>query len=227
MLFGDTASGPGAPGERVGHASAQGPRPSQQDAAAIAGDRFAVFDGLGGHTGGAEAAASAAEMFAATSDRSFADAVAACSDAVRKVQASDVRLRSAATTIAAVQVEARRLMLAWAGDSRVYLYRSRRRRGERLVQLTEDHNHDRHVLARCLGYGNVPPALGEVTRNKGDIVVLTTDGLHEFLPEGAMEKLIAANKKSGAQAVADALLTAALAFPTEDNATVLVVDCGA
>lgn len=212
----------------IGHATTQGPRDYQEDAAAVSFDRVAVFDGLGGHGGGDRASQAAAKTFAEQGPEVLLRAaVELAHTSVLAVQRNTAH-REAATTVAAARVTSAKIEVCWAGDSRVYVYRRRRPRGSRLVLLTKDHNYGRHVLARCLGTKRTSTAeIGEVRRNKGDVLILSTDGLHEYLYLRDMEAVIAENLSKGPQAVADALVAAARAFPTQDNATVLVVRCDA
>lgn len=182
----------------IGFASVQGTRARQEDAGAVCRTRLAVFDGLGGHGGGDQAALAAAKVFADPQWRSLEETLRMANWAVLDVrrQASAWE-RAAATTVAAVEFSKqggwsvrnglgkgseRHLTVAWAGDSRVYLLRATKPAGERLVQLTRDH-HNGDTLTACLDGGSSAFQTAVVPTSQGDLVVLTTDGLHHLVPD--------------------------------------------
>jgi protein phosphatase len=126
--------------------------------------------------------------------------------------------------------------VASVGDSRVYLVRE-----GTSYQLTDDHtwvnarvregvltaeqaaNHSlRHVLDRALG---TRPSVEVDIRpdeflEEGDVLVMCTDGLYGVVPD---EEIAAIVSQSGAQAAAQRLVEVALAAPTHDNVSVVVL----
>lgn len=221
-------NGPYAPGLRVGYGSNNGSRPHQQDAAAAIGRRFAVFDGLGGHTDGEVAASIAAAAFRDTADQTFEAGIKRCHAVVlngrrNRDSSSYTDETGGFTTLAAVEVQETSYKLAWCGDSRVYVFRRRNRLGSRIEQVTKDHRFGRHRLAACLGYSDCESETKEVGRQLADILILATDGLFEFID---LEAVVEVYKNKPAQALADALLATVSANKTEDNATVIVVKVG-
>lgn len=207
-----------------GFAMVQGPRPRIEDAAAIIDSRFAVFDGIGGHGDGDQASMLAAGEFVRGS-QDLLDLRQTLFKGHWKIIEDIDKKSKAGTTAAAIQIERHKVRLIWSGDSRIYLYRPRLR-GEtaRLAQLTKDHGvPDRpEVVTQALG-ARLDPSEGEVTRRPGDVFLLTTDGVHDFVSEWQILAILESARTASPQAAAAALVAAALERGTTDNATALVV----
>jgi protein phosphatase len=125
-------------------------------------------------------------------------------------------LRGMATTLTAIAISDGQLAAAHVGDSRLYLVR-----GGRALQLTKDHRSGKVMLTRSVGRELIV-AIDKITRplDGGDVLVLCTDGLHNFIADGDIARLV-----SGAEpeAACQALVAAALAAGADDNLTVGVV----
>jgi serine/threonine protein phosphatase PrpC len=124
------------------------------------------------------------------------------------------------TTCTVLVLQGRGWTVAHLGDTRAW-----RLQGSRLQALTEDHAVDhpdlRHQLTRALGLDDalhVDYAQGELAA--GDLFVLTSDGVHGVLDAGRMAQLAAAGD---AQQACVALVDAALAAGSRDNASAVVV----
>ncbi len=124
-------------------------------------------------------------------------------------------------TLAVAVLKARTAHLFHVGDSRIF-----RVAGESLEPLTEDHRvvlSGRSYLGRAMGMAaDVALDYRPVTLGEGDILVLSTDGVHEHLPPRAVARLI---REGGddLDAVARRIVEAALESGGEDNLTVQVV----
>lgn len=136
--------------------------------------------------------------------------------------AAQNRRRDAAalSTLSALVVEGQGYTVAHVGDTRVW-----RVAGDRIEQLTQDHAFPqpdlRHRLTRALGLDDVLPldfVQGEV--RIGDCFVLTSDGVHGRLKA---PQLAALALDGTAEAAARAIVAAALAAGSRDNATALVL----
>lgn len=109
-----------------------------------------------------------------------------------------------------------------AGDSRIYLLR-----GKDMQQLTRDHrthlSRDREVLSRAFG---IDPALEVDYKSKlllaGDILLFSTDGIHDFLRDRDIQKIILAHEDNLDKA-ARALAKAAFDAESGDNLSCQIV----
>jgi protein phosphatase len=125
-------------------------------------------------------------------------------------------LRGMATTLTAVAISNGQLAAAHVGDSRLYLVR-----GGRALQLTKDHRSGKVMLTRSVGRELIV-AIDKIVRplEAGDVLVLCTDGLHNFVGDGDIARLVSAVDPEGA---CRALVDAALAAGADDNLTVAVI----
>ena len=120
------------------------------------------------------------------------------------------------------------------GDSRLYLLRN-----GILTQVTEDQtlarflleegeinteqlptHYSRHVMDQCVGCGYAEPETGCLNLLAGDLLVLSTDGLHGQIPENTLHSIL--NTDNNLEIKANALVKAALDAGGEDNITVVM-----
>jgi serine/threonine protein phosphatase PrpC len=127
---------------------------------------------------------------------------------------------TALATLTALVLRGQSWTLAHVGDTRAYLIRA----GE-CRRLTHDHTFDhpdlRSQLTRAVGLDDavhVDYLQGDL--HLGDVFVLVSDGVHGRLAAARIAELAA---HGSAQHASDALVQAALAAGTPDNATALVV----
>jgi protein phosphatase len=161
----------------------------------------------------------------------------------RAVQLANQRILDAAltavgyagmgTTIVAALVRGNRLTVCHAGDSRLYLYD-----GRALLQITQDDSwiaamardpdvdrallgsHPmRHALTNAVGAGSTEVHVTEKPVADGDVMLLTTDGVHGVLSDGQMAELLG---EGDVAAAAANLVTAAVAAGSRDDCTAVV-----
>ncbi len=206
-----------------------------------------VADGIGGHAHGEVASAVAVDAMldAVTSmqARATQEPQAAFEDGVRRAQEQilAVALRKGlqlrpGTTLTMAYVDWPTMYVVHAGDSRCYLFRH----GE-MRQLTED-----HTMAAGLVAAGLSPEHANVTRSKnilvnavgggtedlqvdfsqhqlqrGDRVLLCTDGVHDTLRDGQIQAIVdgAADFR---QATSD-LVSASLTAGGTDNVTAVIL----
>jgi PPM family protein phosphatase len=139
------------------------------------------------------------------------------------------------TTVVCALVSGGRLTVAHVGDSRLYLSND-----HALVQLTEDDS----WMAAVLGSGNgksAPPAARHVLTNVlgarpdtlihllerelagNETLLLCSDGLHGSVPHDTLRDMMLSNQDL--PALAQALISTALARGSRDNITALLVRC--
>ncbi|HIQ15036.1 MAG TPA: bifunctional protein-serine/threonine kinase/phosphatase, partial [Leucothrix sp.] len=129
------------------------------------------------------------------------------------------------TTFSAVVIKSQTAHLFHVGDSRIY-----RLRGSDLVQLTRDHRvwitNDRDYLSRAMGIDTHLEIDYRATAvQEGDIYLLTTDGIHDFVGNKEIQEIIETHKDDP-QKASDNLVKAATANECDDNisAQILCVD---
>ena len=164
---------------------------------------------------------------------------AAIVDANERISArslAEPRLLGMGTTLTSALMRDGVMLLGHVGDSRAYLLHE----GE-LRQLTDDHSWvgrdgapgeitaaeaavhpHRSVITKALGTdGEVEPDILEVPLVPGDRLMLCSDGLSGMVSDDTIQELL--RLPDPPQAVADALIAAALKGGGEDNVTVVVV----
>ena len=143
-------------------------------------------------------------------------------------------LEGMASTLVGVLLRDRVAHWVHVGDSRLYLLRNRN-----LTQVTEDQtlarflleegeitaeqlstHYSRHVMDQCVGCGHAEPETGRLKLLAGDLLVLSTDGLHGQIPENKLNSIL--NTDSSLETKARALVKAALDAGGKDNITVVM-----
>ncbi len=128
------------------------------------------------------------------------------------------------TTFSSVIVKSRTAHFFHVGDSRVYRMHSI---DGKLVldQLTHDHtaviDDNRAILSRAIGMDNrLHLDYGKIPVAEGDVLLLTSDGVHDFL---SAEQLIAIMSAAAtAEIASNELVAAALANGSDDNVSAVV-----
>lgn len=220
-------------------------RDLNEDSAFLGPHLALVADGVGGAAAGEIASATTAYAVSRGIGRGVDPLLALdaglrrAADLLTRASAADAAFAGLATTLTAVATDGRRVALAHAGDSRAYLVRA-----GGLTRLTRDHTYVqqlvddgfltieaverhpwRHVVTRSVRAGQVDdderPEFLELSLAPGDRLVLGTDGLTDHLADGTLAEIAASGTPAEA---AQALVEAAFAQGSTDNATCLVVD---
>lgn len=206
---------------------------------------FVIADGVGGRPGGARASRVTTETFVEVlrnappsrrlEETTLHDAVVRVNDAVLRVGAAEEDVRGLASTLSAVVVGEGNAKVVHVGDSRVY-----RLSNGSIEQLTRDHTvaaemeaegvrstigrRFQSMLSRAIGSAEtVNPDVREVTLASGDALLLVTDGVTKTLAVDELRSLASEVETSGARAMCDRILRAAIAKEAKDNVTVAVV----
>jgi len=220
--------------------------PASRQQARTYGYLFVVADGVGGLDLGEVASATAVsvmtEQFAKAQPgamlislipRLIQQANAAVHD--RRLE-PEYRGKSMATTLVACALRYDQAVISHVGDSRCYLVRNGQTR-----QITQDHTlvneqrkmgllsasdipsaDSRHVLIRSLGPEMfVSPDTTALTLLPGDVLVLSTDGLHDEMGEAEIASIV--SQKKDATHLARELVGRAVEIDGGDNTTAQVI----
>ncbi len=200
---------------------------------------LAVADGMGGHAAGdraAELACQGLQAFDADSreiEQQLRELVSKANRAILDAARRDTSLDGMGTTLTATFIESRTAHWVHAGDSRLSLLRD-----HTLARVTNDHSYPglmlqsgelspeearthplRNLLLNCLGRSELELDAGTVNLERGDLLLLSTDGLHDWIPEAAIVEVL--ESRSGLEEKLEVLLQAALAAGGRDDITVV------
>ena len=219
-------------------------RKGNEDSYLLQAPVYAVADGMGGHTAGDVASATAVDVIAdglraeaPAGGAALADLVTRANEAIFEKARSDPALRGMGTTCTLLMIDGDVAHIAHVGDSRAYLLRD-----GSLRQLTEDHtlvermvregrlsaeeavNHpQRSIITRALGVdARVQVDVLEERLSVGDRILLTSDGLTSMVDPAEIETVL--REGEDPQSAAERLVEMANAAGGEDNVTVLVLD---
>lgn len=118
-------------------------------------------------------------------------------------------------TFSGLVIKSRTAYFFHAGDSRLYLLRNRK-----LTQLTRDHTVNigggKNILARAVGMDNVLQIdFGKSPLKDNDILLLTTDGVHDFVEMELLRKIL--NSSLSPQKICDTLIQESIESNSDDN----------
>jgi protein phosphatase len=220
--------------------------PASRHQARTHGYLFAVADGVGGLDLGEVASATAISVLTEEFARAQAGAML-ISLLPRLIQQANAAVHDCtlapehrgmkmATTLVACALRYDQAIISHVGDSRCYLVR-----GGKARQITQDHtwineqrrmglisagemaeSESRHVLIRSLGPEMfVAPDTTALTLQPGDVLVLSTDGLHDEMSDVAIAAIASQNKN--VDEIARELVTRAVEIDGNDNVSAQVI----
>lgn len=220
--------------------------PASRQQARSHGYLFVVADGVGGMDLGEVASGTAVSvltdefakappgsMLISLLPRIIQRANVAVHDCTHKPQHNGNKM---ATTLVACALRYDQAVVSHVGDSRCYLVRNGQAR-----QITQDHtlvneqrrmglisqddiatSDSRHVLIRSVGPEMfVSPDTTAVTLQPGDVLVLSTDGLHDEMREPEIASIV--SQKKDAALIAKELVARAVEIDGGDNTTAQVI----
>jgi protein phosphatase len=203
---------------------------------------IAVADGAGGTPAGEEASGvviARLNDFQPDSQNPEANLVRLMQEADQKIFGAvekEPDLKGMGSTLTAAFIRGERLFWAHVGDSRLYLFR-----GDELTQITEDDtmagflltegeisreearvHPGRNFLFDFIGSGEFEEETGSLNLRKDDLLLLTTDGLHDRVPEEALVSILRSNSELDKKL--HALVSTALGMSGKDDLTVVGVE---
>ncbi len=127
------------------------------------------------------------------------------------------------TTFSCVIIKSNTAHLFHIGDSRIYLYRD-----GKLTQLTRDHQRvafgKQRILTRALGMDDHAEIdYQSQALQKNDVLLLTTDGIHEFLSDTELHNLISNSGNQSTEQLSQSICQSALNAGSTDNTSCLVM----
>ena len=202
---------------------------------------WAVADGMGGHEGGEWASAKLVEELNALDlPDDFDAACEAVAEAIRSANRAILveagrRGKQMGSTIVVLLAHGQRQAALWVGDSRAY-----RLRDGALDLLTRDHTQVQdmvergilsaedaighpmgHILSRAVGVREevqVDRIVGDI--QPGDVFLLCSDGLHGYVEETEIARLLA---RGSPERASEELVDLTLANGAPDNVTVVAI----
>ncbi|MDD2473505.1 MAG: protein phosphatase 2C domain-containing protein [Methanoculleus sp.] len=201
---------------------------------------FAVADGLGGHACGDVASRTAVTVLAEVARKNLPDieppeliihAYNLINATIREYN-HERRLDAGTTLSVAIVGESGRCWIGTVGDSRTHVITPSsvwHTRDQSYVQSLVDsgvitpseamHHPRKNILTQALGLdARVQVDLDRVEL-AGAVLVISSDGLHDYVPESAIQKIVLANEPGTAYRQ---LLAAARDAASTDNSTVIV-----
>lgn len=174
---------------------------------------LALADGMGGYGGGEVASETAVktaiEVFSsdgfANPRRSMDRAFQLANERIVNMQRNDPRLAQMGTTMVLATIVGNKVLVGHVGDSRACLFRDKY-----LMRLTTDHlvvverenaldngvksnpqfRGKANVLSRYIGGPPPRPDYMEIDGEPGDIVLLASDGITEYVLENRLSKIV-------------------------------------
>ena len=204
---------------------------------------LAVADGLGGMVGGKRAAEMAKECLnnfnpkVQAVEAHIEELMQEANRRIMETVQKEPDLEGMGTTMTAACLRNGTACWAHVGDSRLYLFR-----GDELRQITEDdtmagflfsegeltkeearvHPGNKFVFQCIGGSGEFEADTGNFKIQAGDLLLFSTDGLHDEVPEEEIVSALKSDKDLAKKT--DDLLSAALAAGGKDNIAVVMVE---
>ncbi|WP_372683419.1 PP2C family serine/threonine-protein phosphatase [Desulfosarcina sp.] len=202
---------------------------------------LAVADGLGGNVSGGYAADCIIDHLAALDQVETGNELAALVTLVKAMdghlvsqQEAQAALAGTGSTMVCVLLRDNTAYWIHVGDSRLYLFRD-----GRLTQITEDQTLARFlvgegelalkdaathysidVMDQFVGCGYAIPETGSFSSRGGDLLALTTDGLHKSLTPQLLATIL--GNREAIDQKAERLIQAALKTGGRDNMTIVL-----
>lgn len=202
-----------------------------------------VADGMGGHASGEVASRLIADTFAESSTPArpeaavLAQLLLSAHHRIVGSAAAEPANRGMGSTAVAVAANSECFAASWVGDSRLYRWRP----GVGLRQISRDHSYldwlisqgqvsveqarthpQRNVVTQCLGLGDPQPDQLVGQWQRGDRLLLCSDGLTDELEDDEITEIL--TRHGDLAAARAALIEAALTGGGRDNISVVLLE---
>jgi protein phosphatase len=196
-----------------------------------------IADGMGGHAAGEVAAQLAVDSFRGFIPRGPGDLCRQIEEAhneILKQSLSNFALGGMGTTLTALFISDRAAFWAHVGDTRIYHLHK-----ESLTRITDDHTipgtllkraeitreqarlHPYgNILTRCAGCERHEPDSGAFDLAKGDLVLLSSDGLHDLMSDEEIAAILSVDSSLGKKL--DRMISRCLEAGGRDNITAVL-----
>ncbi len=129
------------------------------------------------------------------------------------------------TTFSAVVFKSTTAHIFHIGDSRIYRYRTSNNKSD-FECLTKDHrvwiSEDKNYLSRAMGIDfHLDIDYRTVTIERGDLFIMTTDGVHDYLSDGVIKTHF--ESTASIEVIADEVIKHALDAGSHDNVTCQII----
>lgn len=212
---------------------------------------FALADGMGGHKAGEVAAKCAIktitdrflpdigskELDLELLKKSLYEAIKLSNSKIYEMSKSHPSLQGMGTTLCTLYLSTNSALLGHVGDSRIYHFQN-----EKLKTLTQDHSliqdlvltghvEDdepisspyKNIITKALGPSPMlEPDISHCPVQSGDIFLLCSDGLSDFVSEGRIIKIL--SKEGSLEKKAHHLVRHAKFKKSQDNITLILVE---
>lgn len=187
---------------------------------------FIVADGVGGHPFGEVASKIAVETAISTYETSniksnkllLQNMFTSSEQAIQDEGKNNPDHINMGTTMLTAIMTSKSVVFANLGDCRAYIYSAKE-----LLKITDDDRDTAGDLIKALGVFNdsTIPKIIEKKTKKGDLVLMCSDGLHDFVSDKVINNILSSS--ANLQNKADGLIEAALQFSSTDNITVSLI----
>lgn len=204
---------------------------------------WVVADGMGGHEAGDYASQRIVEVIEGLADGDLVSRVQAVEEALQSVNTELVKRgkekggKTIGSTVIACIADGTHCVIAWAGDSRAYIFR-----GGLLEQINEDHSFVGELVRAGTiteAEAEVHPAANVVTRavggdarlsvdyqyeelRVGDRIMLCSDGVSKEIPALTIAEIL--GSAASAQQACEAMRDQVFAGRASDNLSVIVIE---
>lgn len=143
-------------------------------------------------------------------------------------QSDNDQVHGMVTTFSALVLKSTTAHIFHIGDSRIYRYRpsSTNNNKAELELLTNDHrvwiSEEKNYLSRAMGIDlHLDIDYKTVAMEQGDVFVMTTDGIHDYLDDSQIKSLL--NSNADLDVICDNIVMQALAKKSHDNVTCQII----